>query len=652
MRVVTALISLIACLAMSCTPARAQYGSIDSPYGVCVHMPATASEQACATTLANAGNDWIRIDFIWEWVETSQDYFDWGYYDSIANYARSFARPLRIFATIQRPPAWALDGSGRAGYIANVADLTDFVTRSVQRYSDVIQYWGVYNEPLYRSNWGGSGSEFINRILIPGADAVHAANPNAKFGGPELPDTDDWSDWLNDCLQQAGSKIDFVTQHAYSTTRTGLNNKLDSLYQVLRNASWTKPVWLTETGWDTNVVGLTGQRDRLNDFLNDWFTGIPGRDWINKVFFYEMRDDPNIYRKWGLLYADGSIKPNSGYGAYAGFVAAHPYGCSISGNVKDGNGANVLGVTVSTSPGGYSATTDAGGNYAIYLVAGAYTVTASKERYTSASQPVSIANGQVITADFTIARLTRVHGHVNDSSGVGIPGVTVSTNVGGYSATTDSSGYYDLGQMISGAYTLTASHTDYCPLSYTMSLSGGVTWTRDFRLYQSSLSGKATDSTGAGLAGATVSASPGTHTATTNASGEYTLTGFGPGTYTVSASRQYYDSASVSKTLVCGQTNTLDITLTGGPVKAATISEIKALPDDTAIRLVSARTAVVSSDQFAGGCIYIEEPDRSCGIKVMLPPGETVKGGRQLTLIGTLKTDYNSERYIDCDDID
>jgi len=80
-----------------------------SPYGVNAHAP----EGQSVTTLLNEVQacwiDWIRVDFVWAWIETAQDSFNWARYDAIASAAK--ARGLMIFATIGHTPAWATDGS-------------------------------------------------------------------------------------------------------------------------------------------------------------------------------------------------------------------------------------------------------------------------------------------------------------------------------------------------------------------------------------------------------------------------------------------------------------------------------------------------------------------------------------------------------------
>jgi hypothetical protein len=118
-------------------------------------------------------------------------------------------------------PAWATDGLPYSGIPRNVADWTDFCTRSVQRYKTSIRAWGFWNEPNLSGSWSGTRQQFIDIILKPGADAVHAANPDTIVAGPDLAHLESggalWYSWLADIIQQMGGRLDVVTHHAYST---------------------------------------------------------------------------------------------------------------------------------------------------------------------------------------------------------------------------------------------------------------------------------------------------------------------------------------------------------------------------------------------------------------------------------------------------
>lgn len=320
-------------------PARAGAAEA-SPFGVNIHLPQGAELERVLDQAQAAGIGWVRIDFVWAYVETSQDHFDWRIYDAIATEARK--RNIEVFASLAYTPQWATQGPFFLGVPDNSADWADFCFRAAKRYKGQIRWWGLWNEPNLDHFWAGTRQQYIDVILKRGADAIHAGNPDARVGGPELAhltaDDADWYDWLRDSLLQAGDKLDFVTHHAYDTDgpkdvarklagktlfgdRPGLWDTVNpTLEEVLRNAGWSKPVWLTETGWETDVVGDAKQAEYLSGLLDEWLTGRSGRTWIGKVFVYEM-DDADTPEKptWGLVRLNGTPKPS--WYAYRDFIA-------------------------------------------------------------------------------------------------------------------------------------------------------------------------------------------------------------------------------------------------------------------------------------------------------------------------------------------
>ncbi len=177
------------------------------------------------------------------------------------------------------------------------------------------------------------------------ATAIHAANPAAKVGGPDLAHVTtgnaDWYNWLRLTLLEAGGDLDVITHHVYdSDGNQEVTSKLDdstvfanrpslwdavppSVREVLKITGWyrVKPFWLTETGWESGRVSEGLQAAYLSGLLGDWF-GV-NRDWVDKVFFYELQDAPDGFT-FGVLRSDGNPKP--AYGALRSFAKAHPIG--------------------------------------------------------------------------------------------------------------------------------------------------------------------------------------------------------------------------------------------------------------------------------------------------------------------------------------
>jgi hypothetical protein len=316
-------------------PAAARQGN---PYGVNIHSPTGADLELTMSKLQAAGIGWAHVAVIWPYVEGTEGSYDWSAYDAIVASAK--AHGIQILATILYTPSWATSDPNWTG-VPNTAAWVTFCSTAARRYKSSITYWGIWNEPNSTEFWAGTRQQYITQLLQPGSEALHAGNPDAKVGGPALAHvgSQDWYDWLDDVITQAGGQLDFVTHHVYdSDGNREVTSRLNgstlfgdtpslwsvvnpSVREVLKHAGWFgKPFWLTETGWQSAPIGEPQQAAYISGILGDWFTGIAGQTWIDQMFIYEMVDSPPNDTTWGILHADGT--PKQSYFAYQAFIAA------------------------------------------------------------------------------------------------------------------------------------------------------------------------------------------------------------------------------------------------------------------------------------------------------------------------------------------
>lgn len=347
-----------------------------SPYGVNGHLPGTPAIEAAA----DAGFGWIRYDFNWFQLEPVNDQFQWAATDAAVDTA--VAEGLNVFVTLAYTPAWAAEDAAtcvpggpepnrcETATFANVADWTDFVDAAVTRYGDRVKVFGMWNEPNLRGFYRGTLDEYVDQILVPGSAAVHAACADCQVAGPETAGLTKSSAWngdegtcvfgscirngwerdLGQVLDAAAGSIDVVAQHFYAATAEdvavdklvdgeffGQTMTHDSLRGVLlAHGGAGKPVWLTETGWQSQEEGEAAQAANMEGLLlarKQLLSGTYGPAQndpfrLDKIFFYEIQDDPNITEKWGLVRADGSHKPS--FDAVAAFIAANPPGSELT----------------------------------------------------------------------------------------------------------------------------------------------------------------------------------------------------------------------------------------------------------------------------------------------------------------------------------
>ena len=151
----------------------------------------------------------------------------------------------------------------------------------------------------------------------------------------------------------------------------------------------------------------------------------------------------------------------------------------IGGHVLDSQTLlPLVGATVSVSPSGKSALTDANGNFSISVYPGTYTATASAATYDSANQTVTVLSGQKASISFrlvSIAAFGSLTGKVIDSAyRTPIAGATVTLS-DGMIRTTDLNGNFTYAVVLNGTYTVTVSALGYVTQSKSVTIAPSQT---------------------------------------------------------------------------------------------------------------------------------------------------------------------------------
>ena len=290
------------------------------PYGINAHLPTSA----LLDRVAAAGIAWIRLDFNWFMMEPEPGVYDWTMTDTAVGEAR--ARGLNVYATLAYSPGWANGGQAPNTPPVDPQDWYAFVYTTVSRYRGSVQHWGMWNEPNFTHFFSGSLDQYIDVILRVGAQAVRDADPSGYVLGPELAQEGDWWRWLHAVLERGAEAIDIVTQHSYQDDGRDVLRRLGGpvepwnrprVRDVLEGTGAAdKPLWLTETGWNTAKVSETAQADCYEQVLE----GVAAHDWLERVFFYALADEPGSPDQWGILHSD--LTPKPAYEAYQRYIAS------------------------------------------------------------------------------------------------------------------------------------------------------------------------------------------------------------------------------------------------------------------------------------------------------------------------------------------
>jgi hypothetical protein len=384
----------------------------DCRFGVNAHQ---ASNNALDLA-AGAGIGWVRFDMNWHQFEPQQGQYNWTEADRFIDHAQLLG--LNVFVTIAYSPSWAVAqpcndndanpaNTCRNRLPLNVASWTGFVTAAVNRYQGKVTHWGMWNEPNLEHFFSGTREQYVNQLLIPGSDAVHAACPTCLVLGPELAhlrganwDADEgvcigtncafngWNYSLARVLEAAGSYCDIISHHKYAAPASvfwpeAVDGEwianvqiINGIKEVTDQYAPGKPVWITEFGMESEPFGshtnaetateVTAFYTGLDQIQQGSFTGAVNQPWpeLKALFWYDLVDDPNGY-SWGLLESNETPKPQ--YNSYAAVIQTLGP-CDGSGGGAGGGGGSSSGLggsggsTTSSGTGGTASSSGTGGS--------------------------------------------------------------------------------------------------------------------------------------------------------------------------------------------------------------------------------------------------------------------------------------------------
>jgi MYXO-CTERM domain-containing protein len=282
---------------------------------------------------------WVRIDANWLDAEKSQGQFDFTVFDAVVNGAQ--ARGLSVLAVLGYTPAWASTGDalgdGPNNDVPQAGTYAAYVTAAVNHLKDRVTYFELWNEPDLQQFWEGTATDYVNDVLVPGADALHAACPACKVVAPALATVGTgYATFLDTVLAAGKDKIDVVSGHDYAkfpqdtlgagATSDSFYNKLDShrivkigstvvyegplsFKEVMDAHGATQPFWITETGIEA-ALGDSTAEDAQTLYYRRVLESMLSRSWWTNTIFYEAFDEPPAPYHFGVSVDD----PDAGLG--------------------------------------------------------------------------------------------------------------------------------------------------------------------------------------------------------------------------------------------------------------------------------------------------------------------------------------------------
>lgn len=223
---------------------------------------------------------------------------------------------------------------------------------------------------------------------------------------------------------------------------------------------------------------------------------------------------------------------------------------TIGGTVHDYDGSPLEGVRIVALPGGYRTFSDAAGVYELYVGAGSYTVSASKEGYPGPAEQTVVVPPSQNDVNFHFPQRFTICAKVVEYDQTPVPDVTVfyfgpvsgngQTDAAGVCTFTVKAGTYELSVMRTGYAGLPTQSVNVppnrCPVTFTYP-------------QRCAIGGTVRDASGNPVQAALVTASPGGYSTSTDALGVYTLT-LPCATYRVSVFKNGYNSPAAQNVTV------------------------------------------------------------------------------------------------------
>jgi MYXO-CTERM domain-containing protein len=284
---------------------------------------------------------WVRMDFNWYNAEPSQGAIDFSLYDQIVDNA--LGRGLKVLAVIGYTPAWASSGNGDGADTLNDVPVPGtygaFVSAAAQHFQGRVTHWELWNEPNLDTFFEGTPQQYVDLVLVPGANAIHAVCPDCVVVAPGLATVGgEWDVWMQTVFTQAADKVDIVSGHVYARfpqddpsagqSDPSFYSKLEDhrvkkigdtvVYEdplslrecMVRYGVASKPFWLTETGAEA-AYGDSAAMLRQARYVRHVLEAMLTRPWWTTTIFYEAFDEPSSGYEWGFVLHDPSAP--SGY---------------------------------------------------------------------------------------------------------------------------------------------------------------------------------------------------------------------------------------------------------------------------------------------------------------------------------------------------
>ncbi|HEY3191736.1 MAG TPA: hypothetical protein VGJ61_03050 [Solirubrobacterales bacterium] len=285
----------------------------------------------------------LRVNFVWGAVQPAPGApLNWSHYDAIVGPAAQ--NGIRVLPTIYSSPAWAAAQTNYPPARQYMDDFGAFVHAAALRYGKKggfwaehpeiprmpITHWQLWNEVNTPNFWYPKprAKQYVSLLRVT-HDKIKSADPSAKillsglFMKPNGRNGVRLVKYLPGIYRAGGKRLfDAVSVHPYAgTPRKALRDLLLTREIMSHFHDGRKQLWITEIGWATGGVSITGGAStvavtpsRQATYLRKTYKLLAAnrkRLHLAGVVWYSWRDGPGGFwvEHTGLFTSDLSPKP-------------------------------------------------------------------------------------------------------------------------------------------------------------------------------------------------------------------------------------------------------------------------------------------------------------------------------------------------------
>ncbi len=313
---------------LATVPVAANLNTLDpsSPFGINgqgnrlgVITPAKEGALVTDDTLFKSqGIEWIRTEFMWNYVEPNPGIYTWNNDDGLVEAAHTAHENLLGLLDYWGNYANPFLANSKVSFATAVQEYDQYVQSVVRRYMPGgtlaqqmdwkhygITAWEVWNEPSTRAFWLSQNPTEYAQLVKSAAAAIKAVEPNATILAYH---------WHQNTLVNVAGTGSFtgMSIHDYpGPVRPSATEFYDGVEQLRQffteNGIGNDPIWMTESGWSSNSVTQTQQAQYLAQAEIESLAGS-----LNKFFMFSWN-----YPGSGYGELNGALLPKPAYPALA-----------------------------------------------------------------------------------------------------------------------------------------------------------------------------------------------------------------------------------------------------------------------------------------------------------------------------------------------